>query len=1354
MIWINILLLGSLYRHCYTQEQTYLVTGPRQWRIGAVETVVVQAFGQQGNFPISISVISFPDQITTYATSTIQLSPQNNYQGRVNLMIQPKDFPKPSSSDSNPFIYLKAQSNAFTKTEQVPVSYRNGFLFIQTDKPFYTPDQSVRVRVYSMDEELRPGKRKVVLTFKDPEQVKVDLMKEKDMTGIIAFPDFKIPANPRYGIWTIEAEYEKDFTTSGSASFEVKEYVLPKFLVSIEPEKNFICFDKFTKFLITVKASYYYKKNLENAKVYIRYGLIQNDQKTMLAKSIDLQMMYNGEAEFQLNSEQAVQELGYSSLEDVSGATLYITVTVEESSGRTEETENTDVKYVLSPYSMKLIATPLYVKPTLPYYINVQVRDTLGKPAGNVPVILKGTLYKEDRTTYEPTVTNLPKRSTTKQDDGTAEFVLNMPTDVSSLEFQLMTDDPDLPEGNQELSSYVAISYQSITKSYLYINWARGSEVVHVGSYQRIQLVPSSPFLAKLKYYSYLLISKGKIVGYGTEQRFQDARSHTLNIKITSEMVPSVRILAYYIVTGDTTAELVADSIWIDVVEKCLNDQNVQLSTQKKIMQPKENFPLTLSSLPNSLVALSAVDVAIYNVGKKFKRPLETVLRKVEESDLGCGAGAGENNVDVFRFAGLTFLTNANIKASQKYELKCNEILRPKRSFNFKIEIDKKGRELHRGSATSLETRQKLCINAFRDCCLFAQKLQEQLDEEMQDLGMGRMYIRTVFDLDEPEVRSYFPESWLWEEHLMDGFGTKRLSVTLPDSLTTWEFQGVGMSDKGLCVADQFQVTAYKDFFLDVQLPYSVVRGEQVQIKATVFNYKNYNVKAGLKACYSNTLSATSLTAFSFSFLPLEIGLHPINFNLRAESQSEKVIKILRVVPEGIKKVINASVTLDPQGVRGFIRRRQEMSYKIPTNTVPKAKIDRILSINGNILGEVINTVINSENVKYLINLPKGSAETELMRIVPIFYVYHFLETRNEWDLLGTNILVSQLNMERKMREGVNAIMAFRQSDYSYTVWRNGESSTWLTAFALRIFGQIKKYVNVDTTSICSSLLWVIHNCQSKDGSFKDNSGYFPVKLQGTVPSESEEMRLYLTAYVLIGMKKCEHICPVVEVRDAINLAADYLSSKIKNAKTTFTTAIGAYALACVDTSLPGARMAKQKLESEALVIESGDTVMERYWKGTSKKVDATRPSAETAQMVETTSYALLTFLKQPSKLYYNPIVRWLKQQQNYGGGFYSTQDTAIALEALTEVALTDQKLTLNMPIKVAFRKSGDFKSYQLTEKSFFTRPEEVPLPDDLVISTSSSTGVAIVHVQTVYNVISPPEKNCSFDLKIGKKAN
>lgn len=33
--------------------------------------------------------------------------------------------------------------------------------------------------------------------LKDPEGVKVDIVEEEDFTGIVSFPDFKIPPNPK-----------------------------------------------------------------------------------------------------------------------------------------------------------------------------------------------------------------------------------------------------------------------------------------------------------------------------------------------------------------------------------------------------------------------------------------------------------------------------------------------------------------------------------------------------------------------------------------------------------------------------------------------------------------------------------------------------------------------------------------------------------------------------------------------------------------------------------------------------------------------------------------------------------------------------------------------------------------------------------------------------------------------------------------------------------------------------------------------------------------------------------------------------------------------------------------------------
>lgn len=55
--------------------------------------------------------------------------------------IMPIDFP-----NADRYVYLQAISSAFTAFEKIPVTPVNGFLFIQTDKPLYTPEQEGQYR--------------------------------------------------------------------------------------------------------------------------------------------------------------------------------------------------------------------------------------------------------------------------------------------------------------------------------------------------------------------------------------------------------------------------------------------------------------------------------------------------------------------------------------------------------------------------------------------------------------------------------------------------------------------------------------------------------------------------------------------------------------------------------------------------------------------------------------------------------------------------------------------------------------------------------------------------------------------------------------------------------------------------------------------------------------------------------------------------------------------------------------------------------------------------------------------------------------------------------------------------------
>nr|XP_060613343.1 complement C5 [Anolis sagrei ordinatus] len=1407
-LW-SVFLFLTFCGESWTQEQTYVISAPKYLRVAASETVVVQAFGYSEAFPVTVSLKSFPDKQTTFASGRTELKP-NLFQGSVTLTLQPKDLTSRDPQNPIQYVYLEAVSPHFTKEKKMPVSYDNGFLFVQTDKPIYTPDQRVKVRVYSLNEELRPARRAATLTFVDPEGVEVDIIKEDDVTGIISFPDFKIPPYPKFGTWTIKAKYQKDFTTTAQTRFQVKEYAMPSFAVTIEPENNFIGFQHFERFEITIRARYFYNAPVADAQVYVRFGILEGEHKTMLPKALKYMEMEEGIAQFSFNSKVAVRDLSYESLEDLNGLRLYIAASVlETKGGHSVDTELTSVLYAMSPYKLDLIATPLFVKPGLPYSIKVQVKDPTGVPSRRVPVVLTASVFNEagEEAAIEREGSEGGRRDTGQ--DGTASFVLNIPRDAKTLEFSIKTADPKLHEDNQASKDYEAQSYVSLSGSYLYIDWASYHKTLYVGSTLHIGVHPSSHYIDKIHHYSYLIISKGKIIDYGTQAKLEGYVYQNLQFQLTKEMVPSARILVYYIVTGEGAAELVADSVWLDVEQKCGNSLKVRVLGRESFYSPKADISLSMNTDSDSLVALSSMDRAIYGVTRSKERPMEKSLLKLEKSDLGCSAGGGLNNIDVFRMAGLTFMTNANAEDSKEEDEACKARVRParspKRSRRDKLDsaceailqaapstVSSKIEELVsllqvqvvkdccRAGAQEHPTKKSCderlkhvrggtrCMWAYSKCCACAEQLRR--NETHKDIILGRSFLAVLLDLD-PEVRSYFPESWLWEVHPVSR--SKTLPVTLPDSLTTWEIQGISISDQGICVADAVQVQVVKEVFIDVRTPYSIIRGEQIELIGTVYNYKPSTIKfcasisVGSGVCLFGSVSGSgpqgiqrtscsrlrnlegsSIARVQFKVLPLELGLHTVNFTLRSTAGNEVLVKTLRVVPEGIREEQYEGNTLDPQGIYGTVVREVGFRRKTPFNIVPKTSLSRTLSVKGLLLGEVINAVVAPEGLLFLANLPRGSAEAELMNAVPVFYVFDFLQRTSNWDILGSGSLTPELQMKRRLKEAIISILSFRKKDFSFSIWKDGESSTWVTAFALRIFGQVHNYVPVDQNSLCNTLTWMIDMCQMNDGSFREVSSYQPIKLQGTLPKEKKEHTLYLTAFTLIGFTKAIHICPLLKAEESKNRAVDYLLQNVESAQSSFTLAIATYALTLTRMNNLKARQAYTSLKSKAMVI--GNPPKYRFWRDSAS--DISQISEGTSRMVETTSYAVLAALLRGDQPYANPIVRWLSEQQRYGGGFHSTQDTINALEALTEYSILIKRLVLDMNIKVASKAQGDFHRYRLTRNHYIGEPVEVPLDDDIEIRTRSNTGLASVSLRSVYYKSSTSEDICNFDLKIEVK--
>lgn len=66
-------------------------------------------------------------------------------------------------------------------------------------------------------------------------------------------------------------------------------------------------------------------------------------------------------------------------------------------------------------------------------------------------------------------------------------------------------------------------------------------------------------------------MSKGKLLKVGRQERDVGQDLVVLPLQITTELIPSFRLVAYYTLIGTGgNREVVADSVWVDVKDSCM----------------------------------------------------------------------------------------------------------------------------------------------------------------------------------------------------------------------------------------------------------------------------------------------------------------------------------------------------------------------------------------------------------------------------------------------------------------------------------------------------------------------------------------------------------------------------------------------------------------------------------------------------------------------------------------------------------------------------------------------------------------------------------------------------------------
>ncbi|NXP94200.1 CO4 protein, partial [Passerina amoena] len=1264
----------------------FLITAPNVVRLGTYETITVQVHGAQS--PVQVTAF-FKDETKNQLISEkiyFNLNQINGYQEMKKIMVSltPAGSLQQSlfKKSNLPHVLLVTESKELpmtAKSTRILLSSKKGYIFIQTDKPIYTPSSQVRYRIFILDNAMRPTDDTVTVAVLNSKGM---VVKKSDRKINAVFGEhFAIPDIAEPGTWKIKAWFHQHEMSNVSTEFEVKRYELPSFEVKLIPLHPYYHIWN-ESFVFDIEAKHSYGKEIQGA-AYVRFGIIDENENKIFIPGLEQQLsIQNGKGRVTLNTPLLEEKLR-KSISTLEGFHLYVAVTtVETASGEMREEELSSVKFVRSPYALDLSNTKKYFVPGAPFSVMASATWVDGTPAAFLFITATLTLPGK------PPV----KKTASCNREGLVSITFNIPKDAQVLEIKG-------EEGKERLetpeASIRAERYQSASPNYLSISIPH--TVVAPGDTLPITLNDiHQPGRANIGYFYYMVVAKGQAELLGRVP----SSNKVINLKITENMVPAFRFLAYYFTENEGQQEIIADSVWVDVMDVC--EGKIKVRTEQETYEPADQVNLQIETDHAGKVALAVVDKAVFILNKKNKLTAKKVFNAMNSYDLGCSVGGGANSIQVFTDVGLAFISDT-IQSSLREGYKCLQgTRRQKRSLDFQKKMSgigiryqnttllkccQDGMKLNPMRFSCAKRLAKVsgsqeCRDAFQECCEKATALRKQAKQRNR-VGLARQYSEQeeLFDETSVSLRSYFPESWWWNFEEVESPGKHSVKNFAPDSITTWEVQAISISpEKGFCVADPHSFAVFKDFFVSLRLPYSVRRHEQLEIKAVVYNYLpndlqvvTVKMEAVKGLCTAETTAkavqlpllakGNSATPAFFSVVPLTVGEIPITIIAfdRDSGHSDSIRKNLKVVAEGVLQREEETICINSN------LKSHTVDLNRPSNMVPGSDSHVLVSLKGNIMDQSVENCLSLNGVERLIQVPRGCAEQTMVTMAPAVYAIEYLDASEQWVNFNPERKQEAISMIEK---GYTRLLEFQKEDGSYGAFKTTPSSVWLTAFIVKVLTRSREYFGIQDSHISNSISYLV-NQQQADGSFHDHHPVMDRKMQGGIKLAEDD--LAMTAFVTIALQQTLRVFPSPDVARVITRAVAYMKNQFARNTDCYSIAITAYALTLVRSDSEEAQFVKDKLRDCSSFDEAKQ---QRYW-----------GNGNNAASVETTAYALLQTLLQDDMEYARPIATWLTERRNYGGGYCSTQDTVVALEALSaysiqtlDTASTDLTVRLGTP--------------------------------------------------------------------------
>ncbi|KAE8300816.1 Complement C3 Complement C3 beta chain Complement C3 alpha chain [Larimichthys crocea] len=1342
-LWLLVFLAFFSVADVYSVE---VMSAPNVLRVGTQENIFVDCQTCSDGDTVEIKVMNHPTKDISITSTSVSLTATKKFQDLVQIKIPAGRFSK--DRNVKQYVYLQAKFPHVELEKVVLVSFQSDYIFIQTDKTLYTPNSKVHYRIFALTPGMKALDRNVdtdayvVTEIVNPNGI-VFPLEQVSLTSGMHSGQYNLNEIASPGLWKVVAKFPSTPKQSYSAEFEVKEYVLPSFEVKLASEDSFFHVNS-PNITINIKAEYLFGEEVDGM-AYVVFGVMQDDKKNSFPSSLQRVEIKSGIGSVTLQKEHITQI--FPNILDLVGRFIYVAVSVlTESGSEMVEAELRGIQIVTSPYTIHFRRTPKYFKPGMTFEILVEVLNPDGTPAPHVTVEV------------DP-----GKQQSTTSPNGMARFIIN--TDESPAPLYITADVPGM---SQASANMVAHPYTSSSRSYIHIGLDQAD--IKLGSHLKVSFYLSQQNNLQGNT-TYLILSRGQLVKYG---QYMTRTLTAMTLLVTKEMLPSFRIVAYYFTKNN---EVVADSLWVDVKDTCMGSLQLEAMTAAPSYRPGKMFHLKVTGDPGATVALVAVDKGVYVLNNKHRLTQKKVWDLVEKSDTGCTPGGGRDSMSVFYDAGLLFESNTASGTPYRLEYICPTPSRRKRANNildvrtslvsqFEEKIERQCcLEGMRETLLSYSCERRSeyiidgpdCVNAFLHCCK-QMEIQRAERKHTEDLILARSEEDENIYIDSNTIvsRSSFPESWLWTKVMLPSCQknslncrttTNEIHVPLKDSITTWQLTGISISrTHGICVGEPLEVKVLQDFFIDLRLPYSAVRGEQIEIKAILHNYESEKVtvrvelietqdvcsSASKRKRYRQEVEVGAKTTLSVPFIiiPMKEGHFPIEVKAAVKDSWSKdgVKKTLKVVPPGILTTSLKIITLNPAKEGEGGKQETIINSEIPMKDMaPNTPEWTYISVTGREqISALVEKAISGKSMGSLIKQPSGCGEQNMISMTLPVIATTYLDKTNQWEIVGFDKRKEALE---HIKTGYQNELHYRKKDGGFAVFPEYKSSTWLTAYVAKVFAMANSLVKVSNDSICEAIKFLISETQNHDGSFREVGSIIHGEMVGDVKGADSDVSM--TAFCLIAIQESRAYCndTVENFKDGIDKAVAYLERRQHNLNNSYAAAMTSYALAN-----------ENKLDRKTLFkfISSELT----HW------------PVHNAQLftLEATGYALLALVKAKAFEDARPVVRWFNKQQIDGGGYGSTQATIMVYQAIAEYWINahEEEYNVNVDIEIPGR-SIPLGSNFNRQNHYGTKTAKFHQINKNVKVIASGTGEATVTMVSMYYALPKEKKsNCEkFNLSV-----